>query len=296
MYQIDNATAAATQPASTAAGTPGFFTDGSPAGGVPATIVPAEWLNSVQQELINAITTSGQTPNKAAFNQLSTALQGRLLNIQKFDTVGAATYTKTAGTKNIRVIVVAGGGGGGGCATAGASAVTAGGGGGTGTWFESQLFPVPASPVAITIGAGGAGGSANGVQGGTSSFGSLISCPGGFPGGSGNSGQGTTPGGGLVALPTATVPALISSPGAPGGMGLALFNTSTVQSISIGGQGGASPYGVGANWNFVAAAGQSLITGAGNYGGGGGGAMAKNSAAANGSTGASGVTYVLEYS
>ena len=50
MYQIDNGTAAATQPAATAPGTPGFFTDGSPGTGVQATIVTGEWLNAVQQE------------------------------------------------------------------------------------------------------------------------------------------------------------------------------------------------------------------------------------------------------
>jgi|GEM_PF-4253526 len=74
MYQIDNPSAAGTQPASTPAGTAGFFTDGNPAGGVPATIVPAEWLNAVQMELINAVIASGQTPSKVLFNQLAKAV------------------------------------------------------------------------------------------------------------------------------------------------------------------------------------------------------------------------------
>jgi hypothetical protein len=75
MFQIDNASAAASQPASSAPGVAGFFTDGNPASNIPATIVPAEWLNATMLEIINAVTGSGQTLNKAAFNQLLTAIQ-----------------------------------------------------------------------------------------------------------------------------------------------------------------------------------------------------------------------------
>lgn len=74
MYQIDNATAATSQPASTPAGTAGFFTDGNPATSVPATIVPAEWLNAVMMELVNVVTAGGLTPSKSSFNQVLTAL------------------------------------------------------------------------------------------------------------------------------------------------------------------------------------------------------------------------------
>ncbi|GMG90261.1 hypothetical protein Cmtc_14810 [Cupriavidus sp. TKC] len=75
MYQIDNSTAAASQPASTSAGAPGFFTDGNPAGGVAATIVPAEWLNAVMMEICNAITAAGLTLSKSTFTQLATAIR-----------------------------------------------------------------------------------------------------------------------------------------------------------------------------------------------------------------------------
>ena len=74
MFQIDNATAAATKPASTPPGSAGYFTDGSPATNQPATIVPAEWLNSIMMELINVLTSAGVTPDKAKFNQLATAI------------------------------------------------------------------------------------------------------------------------------------------------------------------------------------------------------------------------------
>lgn len=75
MYQIDNATAATSQPASTPAGTAGFFTDGNPATNVPATIVPAEWLNSVMMELVNLVLAGGLTLQKNSFNQLVSAVK-----------------------------------------------------------------------------------------------------------------------------------------------------------------------------------------------------------------------------
>lgn len=95
MYQIDNPTAAVALPASTAPGTPGFFTDGSPVGGVPATIVPAEWLNAVQQELINVIDAAGGTPTKNAFTQLATAIQSGKLNRAAADIGVANAYECT---------------------------------------------------------------------------------------------------------------------------------------------------------------------------------------------------------
>ena len=76
MFQIDNASAATTQPASTPPGTAGFFTDGNPATSVPATIVPAEWLNSVMMELMNVLSAAGIAPNKSAFNQVASAIRG----------------------------------------------------------------------------------------------------------------------------------------------------------------------------------------------------------------------------
>ncbi|WP_343618833.1 phage tail protein [Ralstonia sp.] len=78
MYQIDNSTAATTQPASTAAGTAGFFTDGNPATSTPATIVPAEWLNAVMLELVNVITGAGMTPTKNQFNQVLLAIKSMI--------------------------------------------------------------------------------------------------------------------------------------------------------------------------------------------------------------------------
>lgn len=91
MYQIDNSTAAATQPASTTPGTAGWFTDGSVGGGVAPTVVPAEWLNAVQAELCNLVTAAGGTLTKNAFSQVAQAIQSCLLNTAP-DTGTANTY------------------------------------------------------------------------------------------------------------------------------------------------------------------------------------------------------------
>ncbi|ARK86033.1 hypothetical protein [Burkholderia pseudomallei] len=103
MYQIDNASAAMSQPASTAAGTAGFFTDGNPATATPATIVPAEWLNSVMMELINVVNAGGVTPTKNQFNNVLTALKnsfspvvGSARNLVMGVGTASATATLTA--------------------------------------------------------------------------------------------------------------------------------------------------------------------------------------------------------
>ncbi|WP_168794685.1 hypothetical protein [Paraburkholderia aromaticivorans] len=93
MYQIDGSTAATSKPASTALGTVGYFTDGNPATGVPATIVPAEFFNSVMLELMNAITGAGLPLSKSTTNQLYTA-------IQTIAQGGGANYALDTGTAN----------------------------------------------------------------------------------------------------------------------------------------------------------------------------------------------------
>jgi len=74
MYQIDNSTAAAAIPASTASGTAGYFTDGNPATGTPATIMPAEFMNMLMMENINILAAAGIAPDKKQHNQLAQAI------------------------------------------------------------------------------------------------------------------------------------------------------------------------------------------------------------------------------
>lgn len=74
MYQIDNSTAAQAIPASTTAGSKGYFTDGNPATGTPATILPAEFMNMLMMENLNVLAAAGIAPDKSKFNQLSLAI------------------------------------------------------------------------------------------------------------------------------------------------------------------------------------------------------------------------------
>lgn len=110
-------------------------------------------------------------------------LPGRLLNIISIP--NSLGYTPTAGTRFLRVKAIAGGG-------ASGSEPAAGSGGamsqaGYYGQFIDVVIPVSAftAPVSILIGAGGvpaAGGANTGGAGGTTSFGSIFSLPGG-PGG-----------------------------------------------------------------------------------------------------------------
>ena len=71
MRQIDNSTSTTTKPTPPAAGTAGFFQDTDTGGG---TVVPAWFLNSLQDEIVNAIVDAGLTPDKTDDTQLSEAI------------------------------------------------------------------------------------------------------------------------------------------------------------------------------------------------------------------------------
>jgi hypothetical protein len=74
MFQIDNSTAVAAIPAPTPAGSAGYFTDGNPATGVSATILPAEFMNMLMMENLNVLSAGGIAPAKGQYNQLSLAI------------------------------------------------------------------------------------------------------------------------------------------------------------------------------------------------------------------------------
>lgn len=76
MYRTDNATSVASRPTPGAAGpNPGsFFTAGVP-GSVPATIVDADLMNAVQEEIAETIEGAGITLDKTKVNQLLLAVQ-----------------------------------------------------------------------------------------------------------------------------------------------------------------------------------------------------------------------------
>ena len=107
---------------------------------------------------------------------------GNLIGQVVFTTSG--TWTKPAGCNTVIVEVMGAGGGGAGPGGAGAY----GGGGAAGAYARKLINVTLISSETITIGSGGAGGTAaNGSAGGTTSFGALVSCTGG-----GGGGQSTT--------------------------------------------------------------------------------------------------------
>jgi hypothetical protein len=79
MHRIDDPTAVPTLPAPRPAGTPGFFTGGSPGtGGFLATVVRYEFMNALQEELVAVIQAAGLTLDKTNDNQLLAALRQML--------------------------------------------------------------------------------------------------------------------------------------------------------------------------------------------------------------------------
>lgn len=118
MFRIDHPTAATSLPPPAAAGTPGYFTEGNPATGTPATVVSADWANMVQEEIANVVVGAGLTLSKSNRGQLLSAIQsiaaggaaGALLkanNLSDLTNVGAARTSLGLGslaTKNAAAI------------------------------------------------------------------------------------------------------------------------------------------------------------------------------------------------
>lgn len=211
---------------------------------------------------------------------------GRLLGVQIFTANG--TYTPTTGTKSVVVEAVGGGGSGGAAPATSAGQAAAGGGGGGGAYGKAR-FTSAFSGVTVTIGAGGAApaaGQNNGNAGGTTSFGALLSCPGGTAGtslaasaGTGvngiNGGNGTGPSGANIA----------------GWGGEAGANGFVFAGAANAGKGGNSPLGVGGH--YPTGTGARAPSG---YGAGSSGANANASTAAQaGLAGANGIVIVYEY-
>lgn len=70
MHQIDHSTAAPFRPPRLPAGSPGWFTDGSAAGGIPFTILLADFLNMWQAEMLAILAEAGIDPDKDDDTQL----------------------------------------------------------------------------------------------------------------------------------------------------------------------------------------------------------------------------------
>lgn len=90
MQRVKRSTAVAVKPSPPAGGTPGYFTGGDPAGGVPATIPGFEWFNGVQEELAYVIEQAGLVLSDADNTQLRAA-------IARLAARGVTTVTGVAG-------------------------------------------------------------------------------------------------------------------------------------------------------------------------------------------------------
>ena len=75
MQRIDVASAVTALPAPAAAGTPGYFTGGDPVGGQAATVLSADFMNMLQEELIAIVLAAALAPSKTNHGQLLQALE-----------------------------------------------------------------------------------------------------------------------------------------------------------------------------------------------------------------------------
>lgn len=75
MQRIDNASSASSLPSPAAPGTPGYWTNGNPGTGAPATIIDADFLNRIQEELMAILAAASISPSKTTYNQVLTAIQ-----------------------------------------------------------------------------------------------------------------------------------------------------------------------------------------------------------------------------
>lgn len=104
----------------------------------------------------------------------------------------SGTFVVPRGVTSVTVEACGGGGGGGGATTASTTTSTwygGGGGGGGAAYYRESVTVTPGASVAVTIGGAGNGGNVtvDGSSGGTTSFGSILTFPGGSGGQAGTS-------------------------------------------------------------------------------------------------------------
>lgn len=95
MFQIDNSTSVAAIPPPTSAGVPGFFTDGNPATGQAATLLPAEFMNMLMMENMNVLAAGGISPAKGQYNQLALAIAKIVSSTAARETVSGVVKLST---------------------------------------------------------------------------------------------------------------------------------------------------------------------------------------------------------
>lgn len=300
MYRIDNSTAVTTIPTPGAVGPNpnGYFTDGNPASGIPATVVDDDWLNAVQEEIANAVESDGTVLSKTNRTQLKAKLTGRLLRRSLI--VASATFTLLPGTQTWRALAQAAGGAGGGTQPTDGTHVQGSQGANGGDCVDATFSASGNSTLTLTLGpagvgvagaSGGAGGNLTIVSGATT----LIKAAGGNGGvmaPQGTGGAGLQPDADYNSV-TSTVDAsalfsIIYHGGCAGGPNI---NAGSATGAYAGGRGGSSHFGPGAP---AKGNGQS----AQNLGAGGGGSAVLTGAvsAFAGGNGGAPVCIIEEYS
>lgn len=96
MHRVDNDRASAVIPTPEAVGTPGYFTLGDPLNGIPASTLPADWCNAVQEELAGLVEGHGIPLDKTANDQLGAALGRRGWLLSQFAGADADTQLENA--------------------------------------------------------------------------------------------------------------------------------------------------------------------------------------------------------
>ncbi|WP_369606292.1 phage tail protein [Serratia marcescens] len=258
-------------------------------------LVEVAW-NSTLNAFIVCSSTGGkvQVPAATASNQavnlgqLNAAGTGRLLNVQVFTSSG--TYTPTSGTSSVVVEAIGGGGGSSAAPATTSTQVSIVCGGGAGAYGKGR-YTSGFAGVTVTIGAGGNGGtsgSPTATSGGATSFGSLLTCPGGAAGlSAGPAVPPFFPQGG-VASSAPTGANIVGAPGAPATPAYAnatqSFLGSPGASSQLGGGGWAPTYG------NAGVSGQAYGSGAS------GPCQGISGSLVNGAAGQSGIVVIYEYS
>jgi uncharacterized protein (TIGR03437 family) len=211
---------------------------------------------------------------------------GNLVSFTVITAVGSSTYTTPASVTALLVECIAGGGGGGGAA-GGLLSAGAAGSGGSGSYARKYISSAAAS-YSVSVGNGGPGGAAGdnaGSSGGSTTFGTILTCNGGS-GGPGSGAAGLTgsivtggPGGAVSSGGDVNIG------GQAGGNGVRLSGT-----VSASEPGGSSYFGGGAA-GVLDAAGIS----AANYGAGGSGASTQGDTNLAGGNGSQGILVIWEF-
>ncbi|CAE6812167.1 hypothetical protein R69746_05674 [Paraburkholderia aspalathi] len=98
MYRIDDPSASATLPTPEAALTEGYWTEGNPGTGTPATLERASWFNMIQEELRAIAVAGGLTPSKTTYNQVLLAIKRLVQNQAVLTDTGAVNAYAAANT------------------------------------------------------------------------------------------------------------------------------------------------------------------------------------------------------